>query len=102
MTKVTSISISVIICAILAASIAMYAFAFDIILVFILLFNAMLGVAVYFDARKNYINPALVWAFVSLFASGLGLVVYLFVRCLPRHSINAYDCDISFQANTDK
>ena len=56
---------------------------FTLFLVFIIigfLLNAIISVAVYFDAKKNDINPALVWALVSFVGSALVLIIYLVVR----------------------
>ena len=94
MTKGMSISVSVIIFTILAETVTFYALSFDVIIVIILGLNAMLGIAVFFDARKNFVNPAIIWAVISLFTSGLGLVVYLVARCFPKQVCDAYDGDI--------
>ena len=51
-----------------------------VILVAAIAINITIAVVVYQDAKKNNISPEIVWALVSLMASGIGLIIYLVVR----------------------
>jgi len=63
---------------------------FTIFLIIALLLNAAIAIAVYVDAKRNGIKPALVWAFVSLIGSGFGLIIYLIIRYTTKRDRSIY------------